>query len=69
MTFVAVLLLGGGVLLIISSLDNTPIITTAQKIAQGKSINYSGTTPTSPTPAPQKGSVTQSAATPFTGFL
>lgn len=44
MTFIAVLLLGGGVLLIISSLDNTPIIETTQKILKGQAINYSGDT-------------------------
>jgi hypothetical protein len=42
MTIVVVLLLGAGVLFVASALDNTPIITTFQKIISGQHVNWSG---------------------------
>lgn len=43
MTIVAVILIGTGVLFIASSLDNTPIVQTFQKIISGQFIDWSGT--------------------------
>lgn len=42
MTIVVVALLGAGILLIASALDNTPIVSTFQKIMRGEKINWSG---------------------------
>lgn len=44
MTIVAVILLGIGIIFIASSLDNTPIVQTFQKIISGQKINWSGST-------------------------
>lgn len=46
MTIVVVVLLGAGVLLIASALDNTPIVQTFQKILNGNAIDWSGTNST-----------------------
>lgn len=42
MTFIIVVLLGAGVIFVASSLDNTPIIQTFQKIVSGGTIDWSG---------------------------
>lgn len=42
MSMIIVLLIGAGTLFISSSLDNTPIATTFQKIISGQTINWSG---------------------------
>lgn len=42
MTIVIVVLLGAGLLLIASALDNTPILATFQKIVSGQRVNWSG---------------------------
>lgn len=42
MTMIEVVLIGAAALLIASSLDNTPIVQTFQKIMQGQSIDWSG---------------------------
>lgn len=49
MTTVAVVLIGVGVVLIASALDNTPIISTFQKIINGDVINWSGNPQGNPT--------------------
>lgn len=43
MTTVAVILIGAGVILIASSLDNSSIVETFQKIINGDTINWTGT--------------------------
>jgi hypothetical protein len=42
MTMITVILLGLGMVLIASSLDNTPLVTTFQKIMSGQPINWNG---------------------------
>ena len=42
MTIVMLLMLGTGVIMVASSLDNTPIIQTFQKVVSGKAIDISG---------------------------
>jgi hypothetical protein len=39
MTIVMLLMLGTGVIMVASALDNTPIVETFQKIVSGKAIN------------------------------
>jgi hypothetical protein len=61
MTFVVVVVFGLGVILIGSSLDNTPILATIVKILNGTALDWTGkapsTTPPGETPPP-KGKVT-----------
>lgn len=46
MTIVMVLVLGLGLVFIASSLDDTPILQTFQKIMSGQKINWSGSSNT-----------------------
>ena len=54
MTILVTVLLGAGVLFVASALDNTPIISTFQKIISGKPIDWTGGG--SPTPTVGQGS-------------
>jgi Na+/H+ antiporter NhaD/arsenite permease-like protein len=47
MTFVLVVAIGAGALLISSALDNTPLVTTFQKILSGAALDFSGNHPVS----------------------
>ena len=49
MTFIDVLIIGLGGLLVASALDNTPIVQTFQKIIKGQAINIKQDTAPSPT--------------------
>jgi hypothetical protein len=49
MTFVATVLIGAGLLLIASALDDTSIVSTFQKIVSGQTIDWSGKGTTSTT--------------------
>lgn len=42
MTLVVVILIGAGVILIGSALDNTPILQTVQKIMSNQPVNWTG---------------------------
>lgn len=42
MTLVVVLMIGAGVILIASALDNTPIVATFQAIASGQAVDWTG---------------------------
>lgn len=44
MTILVAILLGTGLLLIVSAMDNTPIVSTFQKIVSGDPINWGGST-------------------------
>jgi hypothetical protein len=46
MTFIVVLMVGMGFVLIASALDGTPLVATFGKILDGGTINWSGTTAT-----------------------
>ena len=63
MTILVAILLGTGVLFIASAMDNTPIITTFQKIVSGQPIDWTGGNSTSSTGNP----VPQQIVTPGTG--
>jgi hypothetical protein len=69
MTAVSIILLGVGIVLIASAMDNTPIIQTLQKIMSGQTIDWTGTQvaqataggvtpPVAPTPTPLAGTPT-----------
>lgn len=49
MTIVMLLMLGTGAIMIASALDNTPIVTTFQKIITAQPININGSTTASTT--------------------
>lgn len=48
MTFIITVLIGAGVLFIASSLDNSALVDTFQKIISGSTINWSGGAPINP---------------------
>lgn len=48
MTFIIVVLLGAGVIFVASSLDNTPIVQTFQKIISGEAVDWTGSGATQP---------------------
>ena len=50
MTILVTVLLGAGVLFVASALDNTPIISTFQKIISGKPIDWTGGSSATPSP-------------------
>ena len=52
MTFITTTLLGAAILFIASSLDNTPITVTFQKIISGQKIDWTGNNPVTPSQPP-----------------
>lgn len=65
MTMLIVILMGAGVLFVASAMDNTPIVSTFQKIMSGDPIDWTGGSAQTPTyenpgitPTPSGGSIT-----------
>ena len=65
MTMLIVILMGAGVLFVASAMDNTPLVSTFQKIISGQTIDWTGGSASNPTyenpgitPTPSGGSIT-----------
>jgi hypothetical protein len=57
MTIIIAFLLGGGILLLISAIEDKPIVATFQQILRGEKLDLSGkgtSAPSGTTPAPDK---------------